>query len=120
MILVGYALLQPPPNLAANCYICKRSSGLCPVADGFTKCHEDLITIEAIVNPCAKLVTSTLTGPDGSNLTRTDEQALYTIFSDDANTPMGRELPVGSYTFTAVPHNVDYKKQNITFRVKKC
>lgn len=91
-----------------------------PVADGFTICQYDRINIEAVVNPCVKLVTSTLTGPDGSTISRTDQQAPYTIFGDNAGTPMGRELPVGTYTFTAVPDNFDYKKQTITFRVKRC
>jgi hypothetical protein len=92
-----------------------------PVVDGFTICHYDRINIEAVVNSCVKTVTSTLTGPNGFTATRTDNQLPYTIFGEDSLIPTGRNLPVaGTYTFTAVPDNFDYKKMSITFRVKKC
>lgn len=92
------------------------------VADGFSICQYDRINIEAVVNSCVKSVTSTLTGPSGfAVITRTENKLPFTIFGDDMNIPMGRELPmVGTYTFTAVPDNFDYKKMSITFRVKQC
>jgi hypothetical protein len=91
------------------------------VTNGFNVCHYDRINIEAVVNPCVKFINATLTHPDGFTVSRTESDIPYTVFGDDKNTPMGRELPLfGTYTFTAIPDNFDYKKSSITFNVVRC
>jgi hypothetical protein len=91
-----------------------------PVTDGFTICHNDIMSIEAVANPCVDIVTSTLMGPKISE-TRTSKEPPYTIFGVDKLIPTGRELNVvGTYTLAAVPDKFDFKKKSITFQVKKC
>lgn len=91
------------------------------VTDGFTVCHYDRINIEAVVNPCVKFINSTLTHPGGFTVSRTEGDIPYTVFGDDKNTPMGRELPLlGTYIFTALPDNFEHKKMSITFNVIRC
>ena len=99
----------------------KNLKSLGTVTDGFTVCQYDRINIEAVVNPCVKFITATLTHPSGFTVTRTEGQIPYTVFGDETNAPMGRELPkLGTYTFTAIPDNFDYKKTSITFNVVRC
>lgn len=118
-VVENFALWKSPPMDTTT--LVKDLVSLGPVTDGFTICQKDRISIEAVVNPCVKLVTSTLTGPNGFTVNNTDKKLPYTIFGDSMNVPMGRELPVaGTYTFTAVPDNFEYKKMTITFRVEKC
>jgi hypothetical protein len=91
------------------------------VTDGFNVCHYDRINIEAVVNPCVKFINATLTHPNGFTATRTEGDIPYTVFGDSKNTPMGRELPLlGTYTFSALPDNFEYKKKSITFNVVQC
>ena len=91
------------------------------VANGFTVCHNDRINIEAVVNPCVDFVNATLTHPGGYTVSRTEGDMPYTVFGDDMNIPLGRELPaLGTYTFTAIPDNFDYKKTSLTFQVVQC
>jgi hypothetical protein len=91
------------------------------VTNGFTICHYDRINIEAVVNPCVKFINSTLTNPTGFTVSRTDGAIPYTVFGNDQNTPLGRELPqLGTYTFTAIPDNMNYKKTSISFNVTRC
>ena len=91
------------------------------VLDGFNICHYDRINIEAVVNPCVKFINATLTHPGGFTASRTEGEIPYTVFGDTAYTPMGRELPVlGTYTFTAIPDNLNYKKTSIKFNVVRC
>ena len=108
--------------LTSTISLVKDVASLGAVSDGFTICQSDRINIEAVVNSCVELVTSTLTGPAGfTPITKKEEGLPYTIFGDELGVPMVSALPmVGTYTYTAVPDNFDYKKMSITFQVKRC
>ena len=92
------------------------------VASGYSVCSNTPLNIEAVLNPCVKMVNFTMTGTNNFKYDRIDDNHPMLLFNTSVygSTFGGRYLQPGSYQISARPDNFLHKEKLLDFKVVAC